>query len=246
MAVCFLALSLRAQTKQIEESLASDSVATYWTKWSKKECEHILKFSPWADYDTEYGPEFYVDLTTGVTYTGSVLFNWELTRFDSALPVRQAQLRLLQIKEQYDKMKPEEKKAFDNRHTKDLSEDENTPIVISWTSDVGRADSARQMAIKLSDDNFVMPLKITLSGFRDFLGPRIANKAEYVFPRKINGVPIFTESNRTIILVLGAVLPYHGKVETLGPLNQKDFDFGFNAVKEFSVYKMKYRGKLEY
>jgi hypothetical protein len=253
-------LSIRAQTKQIstlqiltEANPARTGVQAHqgtdwesndWTNWSKEECEKILQSSSWADY-WHQGPNYYTDPYTG-EFIEDMLVNWEVTRFDSALPIRQAQLRLLQLKEQYHKMNPEEKSAFDGQHTKDLSEDDDAPVSISWTSDTGRKASARQIAIKLPDGSFVMPLQITLSGFRDFLGPNIANRGEYMFPRKVNGKPLFTQSDKEITLIFGAVLAYHGKTETLGPLNQKDFDLSFGETKTFSIPLVIYKGKLEY
>ena len=70
-----------------------------WTEWTEKDCIKILQKSPWGkrvliDNQNDEFSRFYI-----------VLY--------SALPIRQAIIRLMQIRTNFESMAPEDRKAFD-------------------------------------------------------------------------------------------------------------------------------------
>ena len=236
LAVC-LSLSGFAKTTKTKDP---PWVAKDWTQWSSQDCQDVLEKSPWIRSNGE----------------------WDV-RLDSALPIRQAHLRELQLLKRYDRMNPDKKKDFDEEHAQDLSEG-NAGQVVIWATGVYKTDAngwareswpALQTALRLPDGSLVMPIKTTLSGdVTEYevhsgggLGKEVhvAGIAEYVFPREVNGKRLYTERDKEITVVQGAILPYKGKTEILGPEGAKDFRPG-GYTYYFEIPKLMYKGKLEY
>jgi hypothetical protein len=216
-----------------------------WTKWSSWDCEYTLKYSPWTCLKDLGGCE-----------TGSSTFRqsdyWSLIRFESALPVRQGHLRNIQLEKHYDRMNPEERKAFDEEHVRELKEGDGGRVILMWSNEaplMGDREKpydssfpSRQAALVLSDGRLVMPIQTKVSGYV------VGSTAEYVFPRMIDGRPLYTQDDKLISIVFGDVLPYngHGKDEILGPQKEGDFHRYLDSGYNFQISKLMYRGKLEY
>ncbi len=219
-----------------------------WTQWTSTDCENVLKYSPWAYYSDEGGRE------TGPSVYVS---DWILIQLRSALPIRQALLRQIQLQKHYDKMDSQKRQAFDQEHAADLAEGDNSQVVV-WETHGGQDDlprgsrddlrdsnPMRQCALLLSDGALVMPLQITVSGLT------MSNTAEYVFPRMVNGKPLYASTDKAFSIVPGAVLPYHERKEKLGPLSPGDFHRLVipgrpSTPLEFPTPTLMYKGKLEY
>jgi hypothetical protein len=246
MFAALLAVSGVAQTAKKEPSW----VAKDWTQWSAWDCENILRYSPWAYYLDPGGRETKPTLYANMQGESS----WELVVLQSALPIRQAHLRELQLERHYDRMNPLKKKTFDEEHSKDLVEGDDDRIVVTWSSGINsNAEDpsgqvslpslpASQMAIKLSDGRLVMPIEINASDHYGDYGV-----VEYIFPRTIDGRPLYTERDKIFMLVLGDILlPYRsGGNKKLGPLSEKDFHLGHGGYY-FPIATLMYKGKLEY
>jgi hypothetical protein len=219
-----------------------------WTQWSSTDCENVLKYSPWAYYMDEGGRE------TGPSVYVS---DWVLIQLRSALPIRQALLRQVQLQKHYDKMDSQKRQAFDQEHAEDLAEGDKGQVVIREThggqddlprgsrDDLRDSNPMRQQALLLSNGALMMPLEITVSGLT------MSNTAEYVFPRMMNGKPLYAPTEKAVSIVLGAVLPYHEKRERLGPLNPSEFKPLVipgrpSTPLEFPIPTLMYKGKLEY
>ena len=216
-----------------------------WTKWSGWDCERTLNYSPWTCLK---------DL--GSCETGTSVYRqsdyWSLVRFDSALPVRQAQLRKIQLEKHYDSMKPEKKKAFDEEHASEITEGDGDRVVMMWVNHApymefdGRQHDAsfpaRQASLVLSDGRLVMPIQTTVSGYV------VGSTAKYVFPRTIDGKPLYSETDKEIVIQFGEVLPYdgHGKDRIFGPQKESEFHRYGDPDYRFQISKLMYKGNVEY
>jgi hypothetical protein len=227
-------------------------VAKDWTQWVGWDCENVLKFSPWAYYLDGGGRETDLRIDGGTSFGSR---RYEFVQLRSALPIRQAFLKQAMSTKHYDKMNAQKKQIFDEEYAKDHAEDYESQIVITWASDMFWMEGSRQGALVLSDGSLVMPIKTELSGDVTLI-ERSMNiphhfsfDAEYVFPRTVNGKPLYTAEDKELVFVQGGVLPYRGKPEQLGPQRPEDFRpassdpaCGFH----FPISTLMYKGKLEY
>lgn len=81
-------------------------------EWTEKEARKVLSDSPWAKTVSSSGPMVNFG-STGPVPTPDKVY---VVRLRSALPVRQAILRLRQIKEKYDAMSDSRKAEFDEKN----------------------------------------------------------------------------------------------------------------------------------
>lgn len=79
-----------------------------YTQWTMAEVEAILGDSPWAQTDTRSS-----GAGGSTALSGPVGGGYVNVRLRSALPVRQALVRLRQLKAKYDQMSPSDRAAFD-------------------------------------------------------------------------------------------------------------------------------------
>ncbi len=229
-------------------------VAKDWTQWSAWDCENIQKYSPWAYYwDTggrEKGPSAF-DNASGIGARRSYF-----VQLRSALPIRQSYLKQAQSVKRYDKLNAQKKQAFDEEYTRENARYDGSQVVITWGSyDYSWLGQSRQGALILSDGSLVMPIETklycdqTLVEFGTRFEHSISTCAEYVFPRTVNGKPLYTTDDKDLLFVQGEVLPFHGKAEVLGPQRVEDFrrsDSGPIGGFRFPISTLMYKGKLEY
>jgi hypothetical protein len=128
--VCILALP----------AAASD----FWTKkphqnWSADETQRILEESPWATTLTLGGVQTNItrgDSPTNRGYRGEMETDPSISytlQFRTALPIRQAQVRSMQLNSHYDKMTPEQQTSFDASAGKFLAATFPDRIIVSVT-----------------------------------------------------------------------------------------------------------------
>jgi hypothetical protein len=224
-----------------------------WTKWTEWDCDNILHYSPWAWFDEgggrENGP---IDYDPGFQFA---IRKW--ARIVSALPIRQAELRQLQLQKHYDRMGTQKKQAFDQEHAADLTDGDNGQIRLfvglsihgelpqvgspAYGMGVAGALPPRHAALKLSNGNLVMPTEIKILGS---VGDLTGSATEYVFPRIVNGKSLFTADDRMIMFVFGEKLP---ATKGVRPQTPEEFHFdprGGNYA--FPISSLMYKGKLEY
>src|SRR5579862_781833 len=73
-----------------------------WTQWTSHDCSIVLEGSPWVQ--TIYRP------------VGGHRSYSTIVQLRSALPIRQALLRQIQLEKHYDKMSAQKKRSFDQVH----------------------------------------------------------------------------------------------------------------------------------
>jgi hypothetical protein len=82
-----------------------------YQQWTKKDVQQVLGDSPWAQTQVRSGPM--VTLGNDVRPSPDKVYT---LRLRSALPVRQALLRLRQLNEKYDEMSDKKKAEFDEKN----------------------------------------------------------------------------------------------------------------------------------
>jgi hypothetical protein len=216
-----------------------------WTKWGVWDCENILEYSPWAWYSEGGGR------ATGPTVREGRFGLTTLVQLRSALPIRQALLRQLQLQKHYEWMNAQKKDVFDQEHAGDVAEAGDGSIVVyfkegTWGHDSSSrldigASFVRQAALLLSDGTFLIPVRTSVDP--------IDNSGLYAFPRTVNGKPVFTTADKEIVIVLGEILP---KVNQPGPVDPGVFRPRPSTGRyssphySFSIASLMYKGKLEY
>jgi hypothetical protein len=219
-------------------------VAKDWTVWNADDCDAVLNKSPWGQMVSGGGSSTKYASTSIVAEV----------QFRSALPVREALLRQTQLKEFYNRMKPDKKQAFDQAHIHDL--DPTDQILIYFANNTfefestppGRLSSpgstapqATQAALKLSDGTLVQPIESTV--LKSYGG--YGNETQYTFPRTVGGRPLISSTESILTIELGANLVIYNKDTKKYEYRQGGFqDSGTGYT--FKIADMMYRGKLEY
>lgn len=179
-----------------------------WKSWSKEECRKLLEDSPWAQKWSrgDVSTDRFGQPTSG---TGRVTEPqvYYFVQLRSALPVRQAFIRSVQLQNGYDKMSPEQKKQFDASADSYLARKYDDVIVvhITYGSNVeiyakemkriwqGYAPDAPPHNITMitSTGTRVLPLKLMNA-------PGGAQEFELIFPRVVNGEQILTSTVKSV------------------------------------------------
>jgi hypothetical protein len=216
-----------------------------WTQWSATDCEYVRKYSPWADYD---GHE------TAPSESGNGQTEHDWTQLLSSLPVREANLRELQFAKSYSRMSPAKKQTFDQEHAADLAENENDTVRI-WLGQLLTDDAAVrqgyaipppvwQAALKLSDGTIVTPVEILAGGLTMYQKGGVT----YVYPRTVNGKPLYSTSDKNLTIVYGCALTFKERFVRVAGQDLPPFraSCGGPRTDEFPIASMVYKGKLEY
>jgi hypothetical protein len=219
-----------------------------WTRWTSRDClivlgeAPVLGGSPWANQGRVTLPSY------------SDAYLYAIIQLRSALPIRQAVLRRLQLEKRYDKMNAQQKQAFDQLHADDLSEKEDRDIVVrvingsvnnapAGNSNSGYVDSKavapRQVALKLPSGPLALPIHTTVVKIGD-----LRNECEFVFPRVVNGKPLIEQGDSTLSIIFGAPLSIDKKTKQVvqAPFQPAMSEPG--AI--FTISELMYKGKLEY
>ncbi len=120
----------------------------------------------------------------------------------SALPIRQANLRLIQLDKHYDKMSVQKKQAFDQTHLHDLDPTDQIIILIENSAVTYEApenseqstifvdpDPGVQIALKVGTGTFVTPIQTNKVKYASNTFHKRLNQFEYIFPRTVDGKP---------------------------------------------------------
>ncbi len=130
-------------------SLAAFQGNEFWHKreyrqWSERECKKMLEDSPWARGYT-LSQTHITPLQQNEAADRERVENPRLNyqvQFRSALPLRQAMVRMQQISQKYDKMTEEQKQAFDKEAEKFLATSfpETVVLNVSFMTNVQQDD----------------------------------------------------------------------------------------------------------
>ena len=213
-----------------------------YTEWSKEQCLKLLHDSPWAKtFTITYGKvdQFGQPTKGEARQTEQKIFYYAQLR--SALPVRQAVVRLAQIQNRYDKMSVADRRDFDASTARFLGAQYDTIIVhVDYETDVEFFDrdlaaywQGRTPGEAINDSVYLTTSQGTRVTPKDFKVQHGAARAfEYTFPREVNGEPFVTASVESIRLEFP-----NPKIRELD--DQR-------TTFEFRTSKMKYKGEVIY
>lgn len=212
-----------------------------YAQWSEQECKKLLTDSPWAKSYTlaravieplsSPGSELAREAAPRIQY---------LAQFRSALPIRQALVRLSQINQKYDRMGPEQKREFDRSAEQFLSRSFADAVVlyVSFSSNVQvyERDLIRHWQFQTLDMVKNYTYLIGYGGERvpplgyTFIEPSRA--FQLIFPREYKGRPLIGPSDKTLRLEF-----QHPRIGDLGEAR---------ILIEFKAEKMIFGGALVY
>jgi hypothetical protein len=235
--------------------LAAGSIvvgADFWEskqydKWSQKECGKLLEKSPWAqDFTlTDSG----LQQSTQASDDGQQFYIKYQMQFRSALPVRQAVVRQMQIAQKYDSLPAEQKQQFDEGAKKFLSTDYSNAIVIYVTYSTNLQTKAMELARYwqsqttdlLKNSIFLRNSKGTQVPIAQF---NVASGGErsfqFIFPRQVNGEPLIGLEDKSLMLEFR-----YPEIVVPNTFPERKLGDG-RGFMEFKPQKMIFQGNLAY
>ena len=238
MAICFVIGGRASPKAKPKPWLTKD-----WTEWTADDCGYVLNGSPWS---------LQMDPITVSNRPGEFNTSYILVQLRSALPVRQALLRTLQIEKHYDKMDDQKKREFDQQNSAASTESATNNVVIlvdnvtvyngGPTTIAPRLPT--QIALEISGGPLVLPVRTRKV---DYPPTQIEfdahqNQFEYVFPRVVGGKPLCSPGDSFLGIDLGDPLIVDKKT---GQVKQQDFRKSLGGFM-FNISDLIYKGKLEY
>jgi hypothetical protein len=234
--------------------LAASSVAfgaDFWEKkdynvWSKKECSKLLQDSPWAQDLTLIDPG--IQRSTKTSDDGQQLYVKYQIQFRSALPMRQAVVRQMQILQKYESLAPEQKQQFDKSADSFLSADYSNAVLLYVTFQTNSRSVAMEIARYwqsqtrdlLKNTVFLRNSKGVRVDLAQFNPPQGGETSfQFIFPRQANGEPLLDLEDKSLILEF--TYPVISIPDTF---NEKLGDG--RGYMEFKPKKMIYMGNLVY
>ena len=218
-----------------------------YSQWTQRECNKMLENSPWAK-----------------TYSIRSFDSCEYrVQFRSALPIRMAIVRSMQIASNYDKLSSEHRQEFDKRADEYLSTNFPDRIVVhligGTNSDNIDAPVRLNMDLRrywqnkttelLKNTVFLVPAKgnrIPLLKYNVSQGDKC--ELQFIFPRQHQGLPALGPEDKSFKLEFD--YPIFG---TEGNSLKQDSDYprrsyigNQRVFIEFKADKMLFNGKLEY
>lgn len=215
-----------------------------YNKWSKDDCKKVLENSPWATTFTltETRHEAFVaDSSYGTGRESQPRVDF-VAQLRSAMPVRQAVVRQLQIESKYDKMTDEQKRDFDQRAAQYLGVEFSDRILVQIQLSSNVQIYQRQLVSMWQGINEgAVPANmyiITASGQRlppiHFIAPTHGNPVmEVVFPRRTREGDLIDADDKEFTLEMPGI---RMSSDTREPI----------VRFTFKPPKMKYKGEFVY
>jgi len=219
--------------------------AQFWEKkeyrqWSQADCKKMLEDSPWAHKFSvvEVRQDAFVEGATAQDSRAQVDY---VARLQSALPVRQAVIRLAMIRNKYDKMTSEQKAQFDESAERFLAVNFDDRIVVQVDMSSTVISYTRQLSnfwASVRED--AVPVNVLLIGTS---GQRViparyappqggSLQMEFTFPRRTAEGSLVEESNKPLMMEM----PGLRMREITEP----------RVLFQFKAPKTKFQGQLAY
>lgn len=213
---------------------SKDSWDEPFGNWTRNQVVKMLNDSPWAQtqvYSTELGGQ-------GPGIEGEKeIHNSFTVRLFSALPVREAYVRMLQIMNNYDSLPAERREAFDSRVNGLLRVDVHDEVVIAVAFASNNSDASFNLK-RFFDSASAQ----TLNQLAYLYSPRLGRLdllkyfppgqegigARFIFPRIVNGQPVLQSGDKEMRFEL-----------FVPPINQR-------VLIGFKVSKLVYKGEMTY
>jgi len=175
-----------------------------YTEWTKKEVDKLLHDSPWAKPQTtadELGGK-------GSGAGGEKeLYNVFHVRFFSALPVRQAYVRMMQLMNNYDSRNQSEKAEIDAKFGRVLKIDFSKTIIVALEYSTNNPERSRNVkmflenstAPLLSQNCYLITDKMGRVKLQEYYPPSPdATGAKFVFPRMVDDKPVISPEDKEV------------------------------------------------
>jgi hypothetical protein len=210
---------------------AQDWEKKNWERWSRKDCEKLLRDSPWAKTWERTRGAAIPTVPIRATYVAQL---WSV-RF-----VRQAVVRTAQLDLHRGSLSAEQKKAQEAEEARFIGAESADSVVVQIVFGTNSAAGERELRLQwqklslaaLKETVYLESPRgrVALAGYTP---PEVErNEFQFVFPRTINGRPIVEEGDA--FLRLGFVHPITGVLAEV------------RVVIEFNPKEMSYEGKLLY
>jgi hypothetical protein len=178
-----------------------------YDKWSQKECTKLLESSPWAQDLTQISST--IQQSTSASDDGKQFYYKYQVQLRSALPIRQALVRQMQLAQKYDTLQPEQQKQFDESAKAFLASDVSDKVIVYVTYEINSQNKAMEMArywqaqtTDLIRNNVFLRSssgdKIYLS---QYVPPQGADRSfQFIFSRKINDKLLLSPEDKSLVL----------------------------------------------
>jgi hypothetical protein len=202
--------------------------ADFWEKkeyaeWKDRECIKMLTDSPWAkSYSISEGSD------SSSSLDGALPYIRYTARLNSALPVRQATIRMAQINNKYDDLSDEQKKQFDQQTNPYLATafPDMVLIQVEYTTNVRNHQIPlinhwqQKTTEHIKNSTYLYGSKDNKIPLLEFVPPQ-GNSATFqlIFPRQYEGQPIVTAEDKSMKLEF---LAYPNDEEILLDFKVKD------------------------
>jgi len=212
-------------------------------KWNAKYVSRMISDSPWSQNQTLSTPLSGKD--SGLQGEKEI-YNKFTVRFFSALPVRQAYVRMMQLLNKYDEMAPAQRTEFDSRFKRALTLDVSDRVIVAIEFASNDPDANREMKQYLATARtetikqsvYLIGEHIGRVSLKEYFPPSAdGTGAKFVFPRVLNGKPVIAAGDK------------EARFEFLVPLIDRNAGGQTNREKlsvPFKVDKMVYKGELSY
>jgi hypothetical protein len=218
----------------------------FWEKkpykeWNEKECTKLLEDSPWARALKLTTVGIMDNNTNKTSSDGQQPTTKYQVQFDTAKPIRQATVRLAQIRQKYESLPAEQKQEADKRAEAFLSADVSNAVVITVTYDINDRNNMLELARHWqSQTTDTLKTTVYLSNTKGDKVPVARYAAEqgagrrfqFMFPREVNGKPLLSSQDKSV------------KLEFTYPVIGGMGDG--KAFMEFKVDKMIFDGNIAY
>jgi len=188
----------------------------FWEKkeygqWSQKECSKMLENSPWAKQLTLTQVLVMPSATESAASTTSAEqpFIRYQVQFRSALPIRQAVIRQLQIARKYDSLSPEQRQEFDKSTQGFISAEMSEAVVVHVAYTTNSQPNDLELArYWQSQTTEMLRNSVYLSGTdgdKVPIGRFVAARGgqgefQFIFPRQFEGRPILGPNDKSLKL----------------------------------------------
>jgi hypothetical protein len=215
---------------------AKDFWENPFDKWSQKDVVKMITDSPWAASSTTASSSL---TKTGGQAGENEIFYKITARFFSALPIREAYVRMSRIMNKYDDMNAEQKQQFDARFNKPLTLDfsDRVALVIDYTSTPNDPNFTRDMknfldtatAETLKQNVYLITKANGRIDLKEYYPPgKMLPGATFVFPRAVGDKPVVNSGDKDLRFQVGWLPTVEG------------------VYIDFKPQKMVYKGQLSY
>jgi hypothetical protein len=214
--------------------LAKDFWEEPFDKWKREDVVRMLNNSPWAQSETFTGAIDSKD--AGMTGEKELFYRFTV-RFFSSRPVREAYVRMARLMNNYDQMALDQQQEFDKRFQRALNLDVGDRVIVAVEYSTNDPSTARDLrsAFELATSDtlkqnvYLISQRLGRVELHEYFPPsNDGTGAKFVFPRTVNGQPVFGPQDKEI------------RFDFTTPVTNQHLFLTFKSTK------MVYRGELSY